>query len=195
MKLPPLSHPERYVGLYVYDFKTHVSVGYTGVEIRYLRESAEFREGTAYEIYRVTEERGLELRGTLDQRLTAKEAMCFLRSDAKAARADYDMLIRGADEAPFPCAAEIVLAKVYAFEPPETSALIYPASVTHVVSGWLRGRQFSGGDRVVCGIDVHRQLVSTHAVGLASIHARTTIDYRDRTPDEVRKSVKLSVQR
>ena len=67
MKLPPLSHPERYVGLYVYDFKTHVSVGYTGVEIRYLRESAEFREGTAYEIYRVTEEGGLELRGTLDQ--------------------------------------------------------------------------------------------------------------------------------
>ncbi len=37
MKLPPLAQPERYVGLFVYDFKTHVSVGYTAVEIRYLR--------------------------------------------------------------------------------------------------------------------------------------------------------------
>ena len=114
MKLPPLGHPERYVGLHVYDFKTHVSVGYTGVEIRYLRESEEFRKGTAYQIYRVTEEGGLELRGTLDHRLTAKEAVCFLRHDA---------------------------------------------------------------------------------VGIASIHAPTTIDYRDRTPEEVKKSVNLSVQR
>lgn len=195
MKLPPLPQPERYVGLFVYDFKTHVSVGYTAVEIRYLRESTEFRDGTAYEIYRVTENGGLELRGALDQRLTAKEAMCFLRRQPGAARTDYDSLVRSADETPLPCSTEIVLAKVYAFDPPETSALIYPASVTHLVSGWLRAQQFSGGDRVVCGIDVHSQLISSDAVRIASFHPRTMIDYRDRTPEDVMRTVHLSVQR
>ncbi len=195
MKLPPLSQPERYVGLFVYDFKTHVSVGYTAVEIRYLRESTEYRAGTAYEIYRVTDNGGLELRGAIDQRLTAKEAMCFLRHQAEAARTDYDSLLRGAAETPLPCSLEIVLAKVYSFDPPETSALIYPASVTHVVSGWLRTRQFYGGDRVVCGIDVHSQLIGSDALRIASFHPRTTIDYRDRTSEDVMQTVHLSVQR
>ncbi len=195
MKLPPLAQPERYVGLFVYDFKTHVSVGYTAVEIRYLRESAEFRDGTAYEIYRITEDGGLELRGALDQHLTAKEAMCFLRRQVGDARTDYDSLRRAAAEAPLPCSTEIVLAKVYAFDPPETSALIYPACVTHVVSGWLRTRQFSRGDRVVCGIDAHSQLISSEAVRIASFRPRTTMDYRDRTPEDVMQTVHLSVQR
>lgn len=195
MKLPPLAQPERYVGLFVYDFKTHVSVGYTAVEIRYLRESAEFRNGTAYEIYRVTDGGGFELRGALDQRLHEKEAICFLRRDAADARADYDSLKRGADAAPLPFVAEIVLAKVYAFDPPETSALIYPASVTHLVSRWLGMRQFAGGDRVVCGIEVHSRLISSDAVRIASVHPRTAIDCHDRTLEEVMQTVHLAVQR
>ena len=48
LELPPIHNPQRYGGLYVYDFGTHVSVGYTVAELRVLRESDVHRGGTAY---------------------------------------------------------------------------------------------------------------------------------------------------
>jgi len=194
MHLPAIPHPERYAGLYIYDFKTHVSVGFTAAEVRYLRESQHYRDGTAYEIYRVTENGGLELRGALDQRLVAKEALCFLRRDAAEARKDYDKLRRAADDAPLPCAVTAMLARVYAFDPPDTTALVYDASASHVVSGWLREACFAGGDRVVGGIDVHAQLIGD-AVQITSCRLASLISYEDRSWEEVRRTVDRPLQR
>lgn len=33
MKLPPLQDPEKYTGLYIFDFGDHISVGYTADEV------------------------------------------------------------------------------------------------------------------------------------------------------------------
>ena len=195
MNLPPIDNPENYVGLYVYDFTTHVSVGYTAVEIRFLRESEAHRHGTAYEIYRVTEQGGLELRGALDERLAAREAVCFLRRDAHAARRDFDSLRRLANHSPAPCAAELHLAVVFSFNPPNTTALLYPAASGHAAADWLGRIAFTGGDRVIGGIDAHTQFMSAEARRIEACALPTAIDYTDRSPEEVLRTCQRPLQR
>ena len=126
MRLPVVEHPERYVGLYVFDFGTHVSIGYTASEIELLRQAASHREGTAYEIYRIDDSGRYELRGACDERLAAQEALCFLHADLTAARSDYDRLTAHAAQHPVPCAAEVILARIAAFDPPGVAAVTYP---------------------------------------------------------------------
>ena len=195
MNLPPIANPKLYVGLYVYDFKTHVSVGYTALEIRYLRESEAHGHGMAYEIYRVTEQGGLELRGAPDDRLAAREAMCFLRMKAEAARRDFDGLSRLAYLTPVPCPAELQLAKVRSFDPPNVSALLYPASAGHAMAHWLNRTGFTGGDQVLGGIDVHARFMSAEAERIDSRDLPTAINYTDRSPEEVLRTVRRPLQR
>ena len=195
MNLPPIANPENYVGLYVYDFTTHVSVGYTAVEIRYLRESKAHRHGTAYEIYRVTERGGLELRGASDERLTAREAVCFLRWEVQAARRDFDNLRRLARHSPAPCVTELHLAVVSSFDPPNATALLYPAAAGHAAADWLNRIAFRGGDRVIGGIDVHTQFTSAEARPIEACALPTAIDYTDRPPEEVLQTCQRPLQR
>lgn len=194
LQLPPLANPEQYVGLFVYDFKTHVSVGYTAAEIRILRESSKHGDGAAYEIYRVDERGSMELRGALDERLVAREAVCFLRRDPSAARRDFDELRRLADRSPLPCDAELRLSSIASFEPPNLAALLYPAAATIAVSRWLQRCAFAGGDQVIAGIDAHARLTGGGGV-IDSATLAGLIDHRDRSRDEVLASVDQPVQR
>jgi hypothetical protein len=195
LRLPTVEHPERYVGLYVYDFGTHAAIGYTAGEIRILRESRAHRDGTAYEIYRVTDAGGYELRGVLDQRLAAREAICFLREDAGVARGDYDRLQETAAESPLPCAVEMQLAEVRDFRPPHTTALLYPAASSNVISGWLTQRAINAGDRAVAGIDAHDSFVQNRATPIAACQLAALLDYHDRSAEEVLRAVDRGVQR
>jgi hypothetical protein len=195
MKLPPIPHPHRYVGLYVYDFGARVSVGYTAGEIRVLRESDKHRDGTAYEIYRACESGALELRGVLDWRLTAREAMCFLRADQAAARADYEMLCRASEHDPVPCAVEMQLARLDGFEPPHVTALSYAAAATTPLAAWLAQHAGKVGDQVVCGIDVHATWVNSDGVRIVSCRLPALLDYSDRPAEEVLRSVHDPLQR
>ena len=45
MKLPQLTDPDRYEGLYVFDFGEQCAVGYTASEIAVLLESERYRNG------------------------------------------------------------------------------------------------------------------------------------------------------
>jgi len=195
MKIPPIPHPERYAGLYIYDFGTHVSVGYTVAEIRVLRESDAHRRGTAYEIYRATDRGGLELRGVLDERLTGREAMCFLRADGGAAQQDYDATRAAAKRNPLPCVVDLELAKLYSFEPPYVTALSYAASATTPMAGWLTQHVGNMGDRVVGGTDVHARMTGSDGVRIASCRLPTLIDYRDRSAEDVLRTVDKPLQR
>ncbi len=195
MKLPPIADPHKYAGLYVYDFGTHVSVGYTASEVRILRESQEYGSGTAYEIYRVTEEGGFELRGVLDQRLGAREAMCFLRANAAAARGDYDELRQAAKRHPAPRTAELHLARLYDLSPPNVTALLYDASATSMMATWLGKLGFHGGDRVIAGIDVHATFAGAQGVRIESCTLPARVNLHNRTPEEVLAAVKDPLQR
>ena len=195
LRLPTVEHPERYIGLYVYDFGTHAAIGYTAGEIRILRESSVHRGGTAYEIYRVTAGGAYELRGILDERLAAREAICFLREDAGDARGDYDRLQETAEQSPLPCAVEMQLAEVRDFRPPHTTALLYPAASSNAVSGWLNLRAINAGDRAIAGIDAHDSFVQNRAAPIAACQLAALLDYHDRCPEEVLLNTNRAVQR
>lgn len=193
--LPPIREPQRYAGLYVYDFGTHVCVGYTAAEIRILREAESHRDGTAYEIYRVSESGAIELRGVRDERLSEREAVCLLRADGVDARRDYDTLRKAGERHPVACVVELQLAKLYEFDPPHVTALCYPASATSHVANWLLTHAPNAGDRVLCGIDVHAQLAASDGVHIDSCSIATKPDFRDRSAEEVFATIDKALQR
>jgi hypothetical protein len=195
MKLPAIPDPQRYVGLYIYDFGSHVAAGYTAAEISILRGSKAHAHGTAYEIYRATDGGVLELRGVLDRRLSAREAMCFLREDGAEAQRDYGAIRTTAKHSPLPCAVELQLAKLYSFDPPNVTGLSYPAAATTVIAVWLSQRAPDLGDQVMGGIDVHGRLAASEGIRIASCQPQTLLDYHDRTEEEVLESVDRPIQR
>ncbi len=195
LKLPPISDPDRYVGLFVYDFKTHVSVGYTADEIRILRTSEKHSQGQAFEIYRANEVGGFELRGASTERLNARESICFLRNHHSDARADYDQLVALAKAHPLQVATELMLTKMHDWQPQHVTALTYPAIAANAISGWLSDRQFTGGDELACGIDRSRELYREGVLRIASIELPTQIDYTSRSAEEVLRRVDELVQR
>ena len=67
MNIPRVNQPERYAGLFIYDFGDHVSVGYTAEEIDVLTRSELHKSGSAYQIYRVTDGGAMELRGKREE--------------------------------------------------------------------------------------------------------------------------------
>ncbi len=195
LTLPPLRDPARYVGLYVYDFGTHVAVGYTAAELQMLRSSEAHGGGQAYEIYRAGEGGTIELRAVLDQRLGAIEAICFLRRDGAAARRDYDALLAAAGQSRVPCAVTMSLAKLYDFDPPNVTALSYPAGASTAMSGWLTAHAPHAGDSVIGGIDAHGALAGSDGVHITSCQLPSVISVADRSVDEVLRTVDEPLQR
>ncbi len=195
MRLPPLSDPHRYAGLYVFDFGDHVSIGYTACEIRMLRETQRFRGGTAYEVYRVDERGAMELRGAGDERLVALEAFCFLRRKGADARRDYDRIRRAAEEDPVFARVDMQLARAYDFDPPDVTALLYPIAASVVVSNWLQIHAADLGDEVVAGEDAHVRFIQSSGMRIASCQLAARMDYTDRPAEEVFAAVDLACQR
>lgn len=193
--LPPLHDPARYTGLFVYDFGTHVAVGYTAAEIEILRASQKHADGTAYEIYRADEDGTVELRVARGGSLVGMEAVCFLRADGATARADYDALIAAADEHPTPCDVDLQLARLYGFDPSDLTAISYPLASTTLMARWLSEHAARVGDRVRFGTQIHAQLIASEGVRIASCRLRATLSNEDRSAEEVLRSVMEPVQR
>lgn len=195
MKLPPLRDPTRYVGLFVYDFGDRVSVGYTAGEVAILRASPDHAAGTPYLILRGTEDGGLEFCGVTDDRLLGHEATCFLLTDAARATEDFDRLRRAARTTPVPAPVELVLARVYAFDPPHATALLYPAPSAALVASWLAQTGFDGGHHMLAGTKAHAALAAPDCVRIAAEELPGLMDYHDRPAEEVLASVGYAVQR
>ena len=193
--LPAIPNPKHHEGLFVYDFGDHVSVGYTAGEIRMLRQSPAHRNGSAYQIYRINERGGIELRGVQDTSLALREAVCFLRRDGAIARKDYESILTAAQTRPLPCEAELRLVRSYGFEPADLTALIYPAWASHLVSGWLGASGLSPGDQVHGGADACRTLESGGGLTIASCTLPSSMDYSDRSEQEVLTTTDRPLQR
>lgn len=195
MRLPFIANPEHYVGLYVYDFGTRVSVGYTAAEVRVLRESKTHRNGTAYEIYRVADNGGFELRGATDQRLSARDAICFLRADESAAKRDYENLLAAATRHPLPCLAELHLTTVADLRPPYVTGVVFPVAASAPISAWLGECADGLGDRVEGGAEALAMLTSANDAHASYCRLPTLIEYADRAAEKVLAAVERSVQR
>lgn len=192
--LPAISNPSRYLGLFVFDFGDHVGVGYTAGEIDMLRATPEFQRGAAYQVYRIHENGGFELRGVLSTNLSLLEAICFLRADGTAARRDYDEILRAAHSEALPVEAELRLLRSYIFKPPDLTALIYPAHASHLLSGWIGQARLSPGDRVEAGVESMKALETGTGLTVKSTRLPSKAP-QDRTLRELMDSVRRPLQR
>lgn len=148
LKLPALAEPQRYAGLYIFDFGDHVSVGYTAREIGFLLESDEYKSGKVYKIHRAAADGTLEIRGLGRPHFAAEQTMLFVRHDPAAARADFDVLSKQAEDHSPPCPAKLELVELGGSPPAHATVLIYAAADSQELGAWLNAVGFAGGDFV-----------------------------------------------
>src|SRR5690606_19955904 len=148
MKLPPLHNPERYTGLYIFDFGDHVSVGYTADEVAALMDSGRFPQGQAYRVYRALPDGTMELELIGRETLRQEDGLLFYRHQVRDARRDFDQLVGLAEHAPPSFRVSVQLAKVQSAGAAYVTAIVFPVEAAPRVSGWLNQIKFDGGDFV-----------------------------------------------
>jgi len=151
MKLPELESPEKYAGLYVFDFGDQAAVGYTADEIAVLLESQQYAGGTVYRIHRALPDGTMELRGVAREKFQLEDGILFYRGRMEEARADFEELSRRASDSPPPCRMKAQLARIERPSRPHLTAIIFPAEFTDEVADWLNRIGFAGGDFVEGG--------------------------------------------
>jgi hypothetical protein len=140
MKLPRLDKPDRYKGLYVFDFGDHAGVGFTAEEVAELLDSERYRHGKVYKIHRAYPDGRLELKGVPGERFQLEAGMFFSAREEATARADFKRLVQVAVQAGPPCRAKVHLAK-YA-DDRYVVALVYPAEYDEEVGAWLLDAEY-----------------------------------------------------
>lgn len=135
MKLPKLEKPDRYEGLYVFDFGDHAGVGFTADEVAELLDSEQHREGKVYRIHRAFPDGRLELRGVPTTRFQLEAGMLFYADAETTARNDFACLTDLASRSTPPCRAKVHLVRYAADR--YAVALIYPAEYDDQISSWL----------------------------------------------------------
>ena len=135
MKLPKLEKPEKYVGLYIFDFGDHVGVGFTAEEVAELLESEKYKNGKVYKIHKAYPDGKLELKGVPAQTFRLEAGMFFYSGDLETARWDFKQFVNLAVKTSPPCRAKVHLAKYS--DDKFVVALIYPAEYDGEISSWL----------------------------------------------------------
>ncbi len=182
MRLPKLDRPDRYVGLYVFDFGDHAGVGFTAQEVAELLESERYKEGKAYKIHQAYPDGRLELKGVPAQTFQLEAGMFFHAPSEVQARDDYKRLVGLAVRSRPPCKAKVHLAR-YADEAYVT-AVIYPAEYDDEVSSWLLKGEYRTSGAVEGGVEAVQsyydrapQVLDRHQLyGEPAIESRTGAD-------------------
>jgi len=193
MKLPKLKKPDKYVGLYVFDFGDHTGVGFTAQEVAELFESEKYRNCKAYKIHKAYPDGKLELKGVRAEIFQLEAGMFFYSSDIETARRDFKGLISLAVKAGPPCRAKVHLAKYR--DDKFATALIYPAEYNDEISLWLLDGEYKTSGAAEGGIeavqtyyDVKPQILDRHQLFGKSAS-------ENRTGEELLAGIKLAIQR
>ncbi len=195
MKIPPLKNPQRYIGLYVFDFGDWVSAGYTAEEVEILLGSSEYKNGQAYRIYRVDSQDRVELVGISPGDLLGDSMLLFASAGEDQARRDYDSLFEMARQRSLTCSVEMVLAEFSEGEMAFGVGLIYPYHAEKNVSDWLLAGGFAGGESVSGGTEVLQDYRRGANKSLASCVLECAEEYKPREKDEVLRQVREPLQR
>jgi len=193
MKLPKLQKPDRYVGLYIFDFGDHAGVGFTAEEVAELLDSEKYKDGKVYKIHRAYPDGRLELKGVRGETFQLEAGMFFYSDDLETTKGDFKRLTDLAVKVAPPCRAKVHLAK-YSDEK-FVVALIYPAEFDDMVSSWLldgnyrtSGAAQGGTGAVQRYYDDKPEILDRHQLfGKSEIISRTG--------EELLASLKLAVQR
>jgi len=193
MKLPKLEKPDRYQGLYVFDFGDHVGVGFTAEEVAELLESERYRDGKVYKIYRAHPDGRLELRGMSTERFQLEAGMFFYSRDEATARADFNRLGNLAVQTAPPCRAKVHLAKLANNE--YVVAMIYPAEYDEEISSWLLAGEYHTVGKVEGGTAAVERYYQSKPEILDKHQLFGTNETISRTGEELLLSTARAVQR
>lgn len=192
MRLPNVTDPARFRGLFAFDFGDWSAVGYTAAEIAILLESGRFRDGRVFRIRRAWPDGRMELQGVSSARFGLESGMFFSRAHEPPARADFAALRDGARASPPPCRATLQLV---ARASDYVTALLYPAEYEEDVAAWLLALDFRGGDLVEGGISHVTDFRAGSGDVLDRAQLCSTGEIASRPADEVLRSVRVAVQR
>ena len=193
MKLPELQKPEKYVGLYIFDFGDHVGVGFTAEEVAELLESEKYRDGKVYRIHRAYPDGRLELKGVPAQTFQLEAGMFFYSGDLETARRDFKEMVNLAVKSSPPCRAKVHLGKYSAEK--FVVALIYPAEYDEQVSSWLLDGTYKTSGAAEGGIEAVQRYYD-HEVEILDRHQLFgQSEMISRTGQELLVSLKRAVQR
>jgi len=193
MKLPELEKPDRYTGLYIFDFGDHAGVGFTAEEVAELLESERYREGKVYKIHRAYPDGRLELKGVPAETFQLESGMVFYATDEGTARDDFRRLVAAGVQASPPCRTKVHLARYE--EEKFAVAAIYPAEYEDEISAWLTERKFQTAGPAEGGVGAIERYYQQAPEVLERHQLFGTTENISRTGDELLGSLRLAVQR
>jgi hypothetical protein len=193
MKLPELEKPEKYTGLYVFDFGDHAGVGFTAEEVAELLESEKYKDGKVYKIHRAYPDGRLELKGVPATTFALEAGMFFYSGDLDAGRRDFKSLVNLAVRSAPPCRAKVHLAK---FNDREFGvALIHPAEYDAEVSSWLLAGGYKTAGAAEGGVGAVQRYYDRQPEILDRHQLFGHSEATSRSGAELLASLKLAVQR
>lgn len=193
MKLPELEKPEKYVGLYIFDFGDHAGVGFTAEEVAELLESEKYNDGKVYKIHKAYPDGRLEIKGMPSETFQLEAGMFFYSSELEDARQDFKAMVNLAVKSSPPCRAMVHLAK-YAYDK-LVVALIYPAEYDGEFSSWLLDGNYKTGGAAEGGIGAVQRYYDRQPEILDKHQLFGQSEAISRTGGELLSSLKLAVQR
>jgi hypothetical protein len=193
MKLPKLQKPDKYVGLYIFDFGDHVGVGFTAEEVADLLESERYKNGKVYKIHKAYPDGKLELKGVQAGVFQLESGMFFYSHDLDTAKGDFKRLVGLAVKASPPCRAKVHLAKYN--DDKFAVAIIYPAEYDDEVSLWLLSGEYKTAGAAEGGVGAVQRYYGNEPAILDRHQLFGKSELISRTGEELLASLKLAVQR
>ena len=193
MKLPELEKPEKYVGLYIFDFGDHTGVGFTAEEVAELLESEKYKDGKVYKIHKAYPDGRLEIKGVPGETVQLETGMFFYSSELETARRDFKGLVNLAVKSSPPCRAKVHLAKYG--DDKLVVALIYPAEYDGEFSSWLLDGEYRTGGAAEGGVGAVQRYYDQEPEILDRHQLFGQSETISRTGSELLSSLKMAVQR
>lgn len=193
MNLPELKKPDKYVGLYVVDFRDHSGVGFTAAEAAELLESEKFKDCKVYKILNAYPDGRLELKGISAQTFQLESGMFFHSGELETARDDFTKLTNIAVSSAPPCRAKVHLAKYddHRF----VVALIYPAEYDDELGKWLLDSNYKTQGVAEGGIAAVTRYYRAKPQILERHQLFASNELDSRTGEELLAATRLAVQR
>ncbi|KPK44535.1 MAG: hypothetical protein AMJ65_02740 [Phycisphaerae bacterium SG8_4] len=193
MELPKLEKPEKYVGLYIFDFGDHTGIGFTAQEVAELLESKKYAGGKVYKIHRAYPDGKLELKGVPAETFELEAGMFFYSIDREDSERDFKRLVDLAVTAAPPCRAKVHLARVD--DESFVVALIYPAEYDEEVSSWLLVGDYEASGAAEGGVGAVQRYYDRDAEILDRHQLFAKSQSPSRTGEELLACLKMAVQR
>jgi hypothetical protein len=193
MVLPELEKPEKYVGLYIFDFGDHAGVGFTAEEVAELLESERYKHGKVYKIHKAYPDGRLELKGVPSETFQLEAGMFFYSSELQTARRDFKGLVNLAVKSSPPSRAKVHLAKYG--DDKLVVALIYPAEYDDEFSSWLLDGEYRTSGAAEGGVEAVQRYYDLKPEILERHQLFGQSEVISRTGGELLGSLRLAVQR